>query len=82
MVGLSASVGSTVGEGALFVKSFGERSPRSGASAAGGGGVCVPPWMSGMMIVKTVGTDGMALEGGRSLHMYSAVLVQCLAEDQ
>jgi hypothetical protein len=28
----------------------------------------------------TVVTDGMALEGGRSWQMYSAMLVQCLTE--
>jgi hypothetical protein len=49
-VGLSGSVGSTVGEEALQVGTVGEGSPRRGASAAGGGGVSVPLWMSGMMI--------------------------------
>ena len=32
------------------------------------------------MKAMTVVTDGMALEGRQSLQMYSAVLVQCLAE--
>ena len=49
-MGLSGSVGSTVGEEALQGETVGEVSPRSGASAAGGGGVSVPLWMSGMMI--------------------------------
>jgi hypothetical protein len=60
-------VSANVGEGELNGKLFGGGSPRSGASATGGGGVCVPIWMSGMMI-------------GRTLQMYSAMLVQCLAE--
>ena len=38
-------------------------------------------WLSlGLPKAMTVVTDGMALEGGRSLQMYSAMLVQCLAE--
>ena len=32
------------------------------------------------MKAMTVVTDGMALEGGRSWQMYSAMFVQCLAE--
>ena len=49
-MGLLGSVGSTVGEEALQGGTVGEGSPRSGASAAGRGGICVPLWMSGMMI--------------------------------
>ena len=51
VVGLSGSVGSTVGEEALQGGTVGKGSPRwGGASAAGGGGISVPLWMSGMMI--------------------------------
>jgi len=49
-VGLSGSVGSTVGEEALQGGTVGGGSPRRGALAGGGGGVSVPLWMSGMMI--------------------------------
>ena len=49
-MGLSGSVGSTVGEEALQGGTFGEGSPRRGASAAGGGGVFVSLWVSGMRI--------------------------------
>jgi len=49
-VGLSGSMGSTVGEEALQDGTVGEGSSRREASAAGGGGVSVPLWMSGMMI--------------------------------
>jgi len=49
-VGLSGSVGSTVGEEALQGGTVGEVSPGSGASAAGGGGVSGPLWVSGMRI--------------------------------
>ena len=34
----------------------------------------------GLPKAMTVVTDGMALKGGRGLQMYSAMLVQCLAE--
>ena len=49
-MGLSSSVDSTVGEGTLQGGTVGEGSPRSGASAAGGGGISDPLRMSGMMI--------------------------------
>jgi len=49
-VGLSGSVGSTVGEKALQGGTIGGGSPSGGASAAGGGGVSVPFWMSGMRV--------------------------------
>ena len=49
-MGLSGSVGSTVGEEALQGGTVGEGSPRGGASAAGGGGISVPLWVSGMRI--------------------------------
>ena len=79
-MGLSGSLDSTVGEEALQGGTVGEGSPRSGASAAAGGGAFVPlldvwddDWLSlGLLKAMTVVTDGMALEGGRSLQMYSA----------
>ena len=49
-MGLSGSVGSTVGKEALQGGTVVEGSLRRGASAAGGGGVFGPLWMSGMMI--------------------------------
>ena len=49
-MGLSGSVGSIDGEEALQGETVGEGSPRRGASAAGGGGISVPLWMSGMII--------------------------------
>ena len=49
-MGLSGSVGSTVGEEALQGGTVGEGSPKKGASAAAGGGISVPFWVSGMVI--------------------------------
>ena len=44
-------------------------------------GVWDEDWLRlGLLKAMTVVTDGMALEGRRSLRMYSAVLVQCPAE--
>ena len=44
-------------------------------------GVWDEDWLSlGLVKAMTVVTDGMALEGGRSWQMYSAMLVQCLTE--
>ena len=44
-------------------------------------GVWDEDWLRlGLLKAMTVVTDGMALEEGRSWQMYSAMLVQCLAE--
>ena len=88
-MGLSGSVGSTVGEEALQGGTVGEGSPRrgGGVSCWWWGNNCPAldvwddDWLSlGLPKAMTVVTDGMALEGGRGLQMYSAMLVQCLAE--
>ena len=87
-MGLLGSVGSTVGEEALQGGTVGEGSPRRGGVGCWWWGNICPAldvwdddWLSlGIPKAMTVVADGMALEGGRGLQMYSAMLVQCLAE--
>jgi hypothetical protein len=80
-------VGSTVGEEALQGGTVGEGSPEGGHRLAvvwsffPALDVWDYDWLIlGLLKAMPVVTDGMELEGRRSLQMHSAVLIQCLAQ--